>query len=79
VGTTRNEEGEDKSLEMPHLGYTLQYYDGDTIPPTAIIEMMELPGIGPTMAFIIESVAWGNVTGIGIDTHMHRMYVERTN
>jgi endonuclease-3 len=49
-------------------------YDGD-IPPTAT-EMMELPGIGPKMAFIIESVAWGNVTGIGVDTHMHRMLNE---
>jgi endonuclease-3 len=49
-------------------------FDGD-IPPTAI-QLMELPGIGPKMAFIIESVAWGNVTGIGIDTHMHRMLNE---
>jgi endonuclease-3 len=49
-------------------------YDGD-IPPTAVA-MMELPGIGPKMAFIIETVAWGNVTGIGIDTHMHRMLNE---
>ena len=47
-------------------------YDGD-IPPTAA-EMMKLPGIGPKMAFIIESVAFGTVSGIGVDTHMHRMF-----
>lgn len=49
-------------------------YDGD-IPPTAI-EMMELPGVGPKMAFIVENVAWNSCTGIGIDTHMHRIYNE---
>lgn len=47
-------------------------YDGD-IPPTAV-EMMKLPGVGPKMAFIVENVAFGTTTGIGIDTHMHRMF-----
>lgn len=47
-------------------------YDGD-IPPNAV-EMMELPGVGPKMAFIVENVAWNRVTGIGLDTHMHRMF-----
>ena len=49
-------------------------YDSD-IPQTAD-EMMELPGIGPKMAYIIENVAWDRVSGIGIDTHMHRMFNE---
>lgn len=47
-------------------------YDGD-IPPTAD-KMMELPGIGPKMAYIIESEAFGTTTGIGVDTHMHRIF-----
>eukprot|EP00934_Nitzschia_sp_Nitz4_P008186 Nitzschia sp. Nitz4//scaffold109_size72162//26470//27621//NITZ4_005844-RA/size72162-processed-gene-0.22-mRNA-1//1//CDS//3329532757//8176//frame0 len=47
-------------------------YDGD-IPPTAQL-MMELPGIGPKMAFIIENVAFEKQSGIGIDTHMHRLF-----
>ena len=50
----------------------LEKYDGD-IPPTAQ-EMMELPGVGPKMAFIVENVAWDKVTGIGVDTHMHRIF-----
>ena len=28
------------------------------------------------MAYIIENIAWNRVTGIGIDTHMHRMFNE---
>lgn len=47
-------------------------YDGD-IPPTAE-EMMKLPGVGPKMAYIVETVAFGTVSGIGVDTHMHRMF-----
>jgi len=51
----------------------LDKYDGD-IPPTAE-EMIELlPGVGPKMAYIVENVAWNKTTGIGIDTHMHRMF-----
>jgi len=45
------------------------------IPPTAE-EIMNLSGVGPKMAFIVENVAWGRVTGIGVDTHMHRMFNE---
>jgi endonuclease-3 len=47
-------------------------YDGD-IPPSAD-EMMDLPGIGPKMAYIIENICWNRISGIGIDTHMHRMF-----
>eukprot|EP00571_Detonula_confervacea_P010932 CAMPEP_0172302772 /NCGR_PEP_ID=MMETSP1058-20130122/4426_1 /TAXON_ID=83371 /ORGANISM="Detonula confervacea, Strain CCMP 353" /LENGTH=402 /DNA_ID=CAMNT_0013013373 /DNA_START=257 /DNA_END=1465 /DNA_ORIENTATION=+ len=47
-------------------------YNGD-IPPTAD-EMMKLPGVGPKMAFIVEHVAFDTVSGIGVDTHMHRMF-----
>ena len=46
-------------------------YNGD-IPPTAQ-EMMKLPGIGPKMAYIIESICFGTNSGIGVDTHMHRI------
>lgn len=49
-----------------------QKYDGD-IPPSAD-EMMELPGVGPKMAYICENAAWGKQTGIGVDTHMHRLF-----
>lgn len=49
-------------------------YAGD-IPPTAA-SMMELPGVGPKMAFICENVAWDKHSGIGVDTHMHRLFNE---
>ena len=50
-----------------------QRYGGD-IPPTAADMIRDLPGVGPKMAYIVEHVAWGRQTGIGIDTHMHRMF-----
>jgi endonuclease-3 len=49
-------------------------YDGD-IPPSADA-LMDLPGVGPRMAFIVEKVAWNIISGIRTDTHMHRMFNE---
>lgn len=46
-------------------------YGGD-IPPT-VEELVSLPGVGPKMAHITMNVAWGQVTGIGVDTHVHRI------
>jgi endonuclease-3 len=46
-------------------------YNGD-IPRTAD-EMIALPGVGPKMAYIVESIVYGTSSGIGVDTHMHRM------
>jgi endonuclease-3 len=50
----------------------LTQYNGD-IPPTAD-ELMKLPGVGPKMAYIVESIAFDTNSGIGVDTHMHRMF-----
>ena len=36
---------------------------------------MDLPGVGPKMAFIVKNVAWNIILGVGIDTHMHHMLV----
>ncbi|OJJ42840.1 hypothetical protein ASPZODRAFT_136980 [Penicilliopsis zonata CBS 506.65] len=46
-------------------------YGGD-IPPTAT-ELMKLPGVGPKMAFLCMSAAWGKTEGIGVDVHVHRI------
>ncbi|PLB43322.1 hypothetical protein P170DRAFT_419214 [Aspergillus steynii IBT 23096] len=46
-------------------------YDGD-IPSTAP-ELMKLPGVGPKMAFLCMSAAWGKHEGIGVDVHVHRI------
>ena len=50
----------------------LTEYNGD-IPPNAD-ELMKLPGVGPKMAYIVENIAFNTASGIGVDTHMHRMF-----
>jgi len=49
-----------------------QYHDD--IPSTADEMIRNLPGIGPKMAYIIENICWEKQTGIGVDTHMHRLF-----
>jgi endonuclease III len=51
----------------------LEQFEGD-IPRTADEMIEHLPGVGPKMAYICESVAWGTQSGIGVDTHMHRLF-----
>lgn len=34
---------------------------------------MDLPGVGPKMAHLAMKVAWNEITGIGVDTHVHRI------
>jgi len=46
-------------------------FDGK-VPDTAE-GLLKLPGVGPKMAFIALSAAYGKHEGIGVDTHMHRM------
>lgn len=44
----------------------------DDIPPT-VETMMELPGVGPKMSYLLAQRAWGIVDGIGVDVHVHRL------
>lgn len=46
-------------------------YDGDI--PNNLQDLLALPGIGPKMAHLIMNVAWENVQGICVDTHVHRI------
>uniref|UniRef100_T1JNU5 Endonuclease III homolog n=1 Tax=Strigamia maritima TaxID=126957 RepID=T1JNU5_STRMM len=46
-------------------------YDGDIAP--TVESLCKLPGVGPKMAHLCMQVAWGQVTGIGVDTHVHRI------
>ncbi|XP_045676815.1 endonuclease III-like protein 1 [Phyllostomus hastatus] len=48
-----------------------QHYDGDI--PTSVAELVALPGVGPKMAHLAMAVAWGTVSGIAVDTHVHRI------
>ncbi|XP_022173633.1 endonuclease III-like protein 1 [Myzus persicae] len=46
-------------------------YNGDI--PNTIKDLCQLPGVGPKMAHLCMSCAWNEVTGIGVDTHVHRI------
>nr|CAD7441683.1 unnamed protein product [Timema bartmani] len=46
-------------------------YDEDI--PDTVDKLCQLPGVGPKMAHLCMSVAWDTLTGIGVDTHVHRI------
>lgn len=41
--------------------------------PSSAEELMKLPGVGPKMAYLCMSSAWGKHEGIGVDVHVHRI------
>ncbi|KAI1820416.1 DNA glycosylase [Xylaria intraflava] len=45
---------------------------GGDIPDT-IEGLVSLPGVGPKMAHLCMSAAWGRTMGIGVDVHVHRI------
>ncbi|XP_055677714.1 endonuclease III-like protein 1 [Lutzomyia longipalpis] len=49
----------------------VEKYNGDI--PKTVEELIKLPGVGPKMAHICMNIAWGVVSGIGVDTHVHRI------
>ncbi|XP_053132091.1 endonuclease III-like protein 1 isoform X2 [Hemicordylus capensis] len=46
-------------------------YAGDI--PQTVAELLKLPGVGPKMAHLAMDLAWQAVSGIGVDTHVHRI------
>jgi len=46
-------------------------FDGDI--PDSVEGLCSLPGVGPKMAHLVMQVAWDQVTGIAVDTHVHRI------
>lgn len=46
-------------------------WNGDI--PDTIEGLMSLPGVGPKMAYLCLSSAWGRTEGIGVDVHVHRI------
>ncbi|XP_059481417.1 endonuclease III-like protein 1 [Neocloeon triangulifer] len=46
-------------------------YNGDI--PNTVKDLCSLPGVGPKMAHLCMNIGWGIVTGIGVDTHVHRI------
>ncbi|KAL0844121.1 hypothetical protein Bca101_017367 [Brassica carinata] len=49
----------------------LEKYNGDI--PSSLDDLLSLPGIGPKMAHLILHIAWDDVQGICVDTHVHRI------
>ncbi|KAF1939678.1 DNA glycosylase [Clathrospora elynae] len=41
--------------------------------PDTIAGLTSLPGVGPKMAYLTLSAAWGRDEGIGVDVHVHRI------
>ena len=41
--------------------------------PSTVEGLMRLPGVGPKMAYLCMSAAWGIDEGIGVDVHVHRI------
>lgn len=41
--------------------------------PDTIDGLISLPGVGPKMAYLCLSAAWGRTEGIGVDVHVHRI------
>ncbi|KAJ0261929.1 Endonuclease III 1 [Hirschfeldia incana] len=49
----------------------LEKFKGDI--PSSLDDLLALPGIGPKMAHLILHIAWNDVQGICVDTHVHRI------
>ncbi|KAI9838731.1 MAG: DNA N-glycosylase and apurinic/apyrimidinic (AP) lyase [Thelocarpon superellum] len=41
--------------------------------PSTLSGLLALPGVGPKMAHLCLSAAWGRTEGIGVDVHVHRI------
>ncbi|KAI1192733.1 DNA glycosylase [Nemania serpens] len=41
--------------------------------PDSLAGLVALPGVGPKMAHLCLSAAWGRTEGIGVDVHVHRI------
>uniref|UniRef100_A0A667ZBU2 Endonuclease III-like protein 1 n=2 Tax=Myripristis murdjan TaxID=586833 RepID=A0A667ZBU2_9TELE len=50
----------------------LQHKFGGDI-PDSVEGLVSLPGVGPKMAHLAMDIAWDQVSGIGVDTHVHRI------
>ena len=41
--------------------------------PETVEDLCKLPGVGPKMAHLCMNIAWKKQSGIGVDTHVHRI------
>lgn len=61
-----------KTKNIIKVAHILHEQYNDDIPST-LEGLMSLPGVGPKMAFLTLSAAWGVHQGIGVDVHVHRI------
>ena len=63
-----------KTKYIKQVAHILHETYNDDVPATAAAMIQELPGVGPKMAYIVENLCWQRQTGIGVDTHMQRLF-----
>jgi len=61
-----------KTSYIKQVAPTLRDQFGGDIPDT-IEGLVSLKGVGPKMAYLTMSAAWGRDEGIGVDVHVHRI------
>ena len=61
-----------KTRFIKSVAQILRTQYNDEIPST-IEGLIALPGVGPKMAYLCMSAAWGIDEGIGVDVHVHRI------
>ncbi|KAJ3703715.1 hypothetical protein LUZ61_007420 [Rhynchospora tenuis] len=49
----------------------LEKYGGDI--PSTLPDLLSLKGVGPKMAHLVMGIAWNDIQGICVDTHVHRI------
>ncbi|CAG0915090.1 unnamed protein product [Notodromas monacha] len=61
-----------KAIYLKQVAQILrEKYDGDI--PDSVEGLCALPGVGPKMAHLCMQCAWNTNSGIGVDTHVHRI------
>ena len=61
-----------KAVYLKKVAQILDRDFGGDIPDN-LKDLCDLPGVGPKMAHLCMLEAWNTVTGIGVDTHVHRI------
>lgn len=63
------------NVKTKHIKQTVEIlrdkFDSDI--PDTVGGLVSLPGVGPKMAYLTMSAAWGRDEGIGVDVHVHRI------
>ncbi|KAI1632971.1 DNA glycosylase [Biscogniauxia mediterranea] len=61
-----------KTAYVQRAAAALRDAHGGDVPDT-LAGLVALPGVGPKMAHLCLSAAWGRTEGIGVDVHVHRI------